>query len=191
MEAEFQFECAVCREKYASVKDLECHWTVHFQHSALERPEEVEKPKPSIFECDKCKFKAKLSFALKLHIRDKHCEKTNEIHPYVENLTTSATKRKKIAANKCPKCEYQSTRKCKLQRHIKVVHDKIKDHHCKVCEYKARDICRLQRHVESVHVRTKSHKCPKCDFAAARKDNLTQHIRAVHDKIKDVSSLQL
>ena len=72
-----------------------------------------------------------------------------------------------------------------LQRHIKMVHDKIKDIQCHLCEYKCSYSTHLQQHIKAVHNKIKDVQCPQCEFKCSVNGNLQTHIKMVHDKIKD------
>jgi hypothetical protein len=87
---------------------------------------------------------------------------------------------------KCDKCEYSSCNKDKLQRHIKQVHEQIKDHKCDKCEYACSTIDDLKRHIKQVHDKIKDHKCDKCEYSCSANSTLKDHINQVHLKIKDI-----
>ena len=76
-----------------------------------------------------------------------------------------------------------------LQRHIKAVHDKIKDCVCDRvgCEYKCSLDSALQMHIKAVHDKIKDCVCDRddCKQKFSSDSNLQQHIKQVHDKIKD------
>jgi len=52
---------------------------------------------------------------------------------------------------KCDKCDYKTVDKKKIKRHIKAVHDKIKDFECDKCDYKCSINSHLKRHINSIH----------------------------------------
>ena len=85
----------------------------------------------------------------------------------------------------CEKCNYETKEKHNLTRHIKSVHDKIKDFKCDKCEYVCSTICSLKSHIKSVHDKIKDFKCDKCEYVCSITSHLKEHIKAVHDKIKD------
>ena len=87
----------------------------------------------------------------------------------------------------CEKCNYKCNQSNTLQRHIKMVHGKIKDFKCTKCEYKSSDNGNLQRHINSVHLKIKDHVCEyeNCDMKFSENGNLQTHIKQVHDKNKD------
>ncbi len=85
----------------------------------------------------------------------------------------------------CDKCNKVFTAKSDLKRHIKHVHDKIKDIKCDKCEYTCSNITNLKRHIKSIHDKIKDIKCDKCGFVFSTNENLKQHIKQFHNKIKD------
>ena len=86
---------------------------------------------------------------------------------------------------KCDLCEYKTSRNNNLKKHIKQVHDKIKDVLCNLCDFKCSTNGHLQRHIKQVHNKIKDVQCDKCDFKCSTNSDLTRHIKQVHDKIKD------
>jgi len=86
---------------------------------------------------------------------------------------------------KCDLCEYKCASNYHLQRHIKHIHDKIKDYECEKCEYKCSENGTLQRHIKQVHDKIKDYECEKCEYTCSQNGDLQTHIKAVHDKIKD------
>jgi hypothetical protein len=82
-------------------------------------------------------------------------------------------------------CEYTCATNGHLQRHIKQVHDQIKDFKCEICDFKCSENCTLQRHIKAVHDQIKDFECEKCDFKCSTNEILQNHIKRVHDQIKD------
>ena len=88
---EQNYECTICFEKYSTIKDLEDHWALHFNHygAIMEEEEEGKEKiittpqrvavdsKQELKHCNQCTFKTKLSFALKMHVRRTHIEKSS------------------------------------------------------------------------------------------------------------------
>lgn len=91
---------------------------------------------------------------------------------------------------KCTQCDYKSAQKSKLTRHIKSVHNKIKDIECTQCDYKCSRKSSLNIHIKQVHDKIKDIKCPQCDYKCSTKGSLNRHIKMVHDKIKDIECHQ-
>jgi len=84
-------------------------------------------------------------------------------------------------------CEFTCSQKGTLKRHIKMVHDRIKDIQCPQCAYTCSQKGDLNKHIKQVHDRIKDIQCPQCAYTCSRKSDLNQHIKMVHDKVKDVS----
>ena len=85
----------------------------------------------------------------------------------------------------CVECDYKCAINSTLQRHIKQVHNQIKDYKCELCEYKCSSNSDLQKHIKAVHDNIKDFECDKCDFKCAINSHLQRHIKMVHDQIKD------
>jgi hypothetical protein len=86
---------------------------------------------------------------------------------------------------KCELCEYTCRSNWDLQKHIKMIHDKIKDYECDLCEYKCSQNSNLQQHIKIVHDKSKDYECDKCEFKCSINSHLQTHIKMVHYKIKD------
>jgi uncharacterized Zn-finger protein len=86
-------------------------------------------------------------------------------------------------------CNYTSSRKGDLQKHIKAVHDQIRDFKCdsECCNYTCSENETLQAHIKAVHDNIKNFKCDRegCDFRCSTNSNLQVHIKAVHYNIKN------
>jgi very-short-patch-repair endonuclease len=72
-----------------------------------------------------------------------------------------------------------------LNRHIKAVHNKIKDIECDQCDCKYSTNGELKRHIEMVHNNIKDFECDQCDYKCYTNGSLKAHVKQVHDKIKD------
>jgi len=89
----------------------------------------------------------------------------------------------------CDRCEYSCNNSGNFKRHIKQVHDKIKDFVCDRddCKMAFSTKCDLQRHIKQVHDKIKDFVCDRddCKMAFSTNRDLKRHIKQVHDKIKD------
>jgi hypothetical protein len=85
----------------------------------------------------------------------------------------------------CNQCDYKCSENGNLQKHIKSVHDKIKDYECELCEYKCSENGTLQKHIKSVHDKIKDYECELCEYKCSENGTLLQHIKSVHNQIKD------
>ena len=68
------------------------------------------------------------------------------------------------------------TIKRSLDKHVTVVHEKIKPFVCESCGYTAGGRATLKRHFEVVHEKKKPFKCIYCDFRTALNANLKKHM---------------
>ena len=71
--------------------------------------------------------------------------------------------------HKCVKCDYKCSSSTHLNRHIKMVHDKIKDHACTKCDSKFSSSSDLKVHI---HDKIKDFECPTCDYTCSCSSNL-------------------
>jgi hypothetical protein len=118
-----------------------------------------------VTECSVCFLQADSYASLKKHWMkhlspsENESEEDEEMTLGTEELECDRKKQKtpNIKVKKCPHCEYVTCQSRALVRHIKNVHNKLKDM-----------------------------KCSECEFASNNKHHLLQHIKAVHDKIKDI-----
>ena len=86
---------------------------------------------------------------------------------------------------KCEKCDYKTDVKSSLNRHIKSVHDGVKDILCPDCDFKCSFNGNLKQHIKSIHTKIKDFECDICDFKCNSKNYLTKHINRVHHEIRD------
>ena len=79
----------------------------------------------------------------------------------------------------CPECEYITTTKVYLKKHIEAVHLKIKEYGCSLCDYRAFAKYGMQRHEQSVH---KLFWCFKCGLNFPSVENFNVHCEAQHPR---------
>jgi hypothetical protein len=72
-------------------------------------------------------------------------------------------------------CGYASEQKGNLKRHIKIVHDKIKDFKCDKCVYETSESGNLKKHIKMVHDKIKDFKCDKCEYITSTNGHLNRH----------------
>lgn len=89
-------------------------------------------------------------------------------------------------------CDYQCSSNKLLKKHVKAVHDKIKDNICpyEECGFSASSKGDLKQHLKAVHDKIKDVECDKCEYKCSDRSSLKIHIKAVHDKIKDFECSQ-
>jgi len=115
------------------------------------------------------------------------CDKCNKVFTTKSDLKRHIKHvHDKIKDIKCDKCEYTCSTNTRLKLHIKSVHEKIKDFKCDKCHYMCSTNGDLKQHIKQVHDKIKNFKCDVCSYTCSTKDNLRQHIKQVHEKIKDI-----
>ena len=72
-------------------------------------------------------------------------------------------------------CGFASEHKCSLKRHIKMIHDKIKDFKCNNCEFKTSRSDQLKTHIKMIHDKIKDFKCDRCEFKTSTNGDLKKH----------------
>ena len=89
---------------------------------------------------------------------------------------------------KCDQCLYETSERSNLRRHIKAVHDKIRNHVCNDCGFSANQKANLMRHIELVHMKIKHQVCRECGYVAYHKSRLKEHMKKVHEKTPNLVS---
>ena len=79
-------------------------------------------------------------------------------------------------------CIYTTTHEFGMGRHIKAMHDKIKDFKCDKCKYACSDEYALKKHIKHIHDKIKDFKCDKCKYECSTNRDLKRHKKKVHDK---------
>ena len=90
---------------------------------------------------------------------------------------------KKPAHFPCNKCNYVASYRPHLKRHIKTVHDKIKDFACSLCTFRSGHRESLRKHIQAVHDKIKDATCKYCEYKTSRGDTLKQHVKKHHGNI--------
>ena len=147
------------------------------------------------FKCRKCPYTAPNISRLKQHfkgvhdrIKDHVCGICGYATPHKVNLTKHNIMQHGIGEKKykCKQCSVRVPFRSDLVRHIKNVHDKIKDNVCADCGYATSEKGALKRHRNMVHkMGEKKFKCDKCPFKSYNNYELTRHTSRVHDKVRN------
>ena len=80
----------------------------------------------------------------------------------------------------CDKCEFKGINIDALKKHIKSVHEKIKDIVCQLCDYTCSLKGSLDSHIKSVHLKLKNYICEECGYSTFQKNCLRIHQQSVH-----------
>ena len=76
---------------------------------------------------------------------------------------------------KCNQCEYASSVKSSLMRHLKI-HSGEKLNKCNQCDYASSQAGHLKTHLKT-HSGEKSNKCNQCDYASSQAGDLRTHLK--------------
>ena len=69
-----------------------------------------------------------------------------------------------------------------LKQHIQTVHEGLKPHKCGTCGKAFSQSGDLNRHISAVHGGEKNHKCEKCEKVFSNTSYLKKHVKAIHEK---------
>lgn len=92
-----------------------------------------------------------------------------------------------IKDNICDQCDYKCYTTADLNKHIKLVHDKIKDFECDKCNYICSNNNALNSHIIQVHDKIFNLKCDKCDYKCVNNSTLNRHKNICTGKFKGSS----
>ena len=65
----------------------------------------------------------------------------------------------------CSRCDSTFADASHLRTHVRMVHEKRRDHTCPHCPATFAQACDLARHVRTVHEKRREHTCPHCAAA--------------------------
>ena len=69
-----------------------------------------------------------------------------------------------------------------MNRHIRTVHEKQKDHKCDLCGNEYFEKKRLSEHIKRDHDKIRDEKCNQCGKQYFTKELLKSHVRNIHSK---------
>jgi len=86
--------------------------------------------------------------------------------------------------HKCEQCDFYSTTKSNLKKHVQSQHDGIR-YQCPHCDHTTSQKIRLKSHILSKHDNNDHYEyhCEKCAYRTNDKPNLNRHIASQHDGI--------
>ena len=101
--------------------------------------------------CGKCSFKTASRNRLKKHIEVLHdevenfnCKLSDNREP--ENIIETSEEAKRFA---CALCDFKTKKRYVLLKHVKAIHDKIKDLSCGLCDFTTIWKDSLQKHIKA------------------------------------------
>ena len=148
------------------------------ENTVLEVISDINKQYQKCHICEKFFENLEMHFAAS-HIKEEIGETSKVQTIYTENFEDTPD------SKMCRFCRKFFNRKRDLKRHIKTVHEGIKDHHCSFCEKSFSRADRLNSHVKLVHEGMKDHVCSHCKNWFTTAQSLKIHVKAVHEGIKE------
>ena len=86
----------------------------------------------------------------------------------------------------CEECEYVTRHKDNFHRHKKIVHLKMRGHGCDLCDRTFRDRCDLKKHIKRIHENIKDfmktnsatkYSCEECGYVTGHITNFQRHTK--------------
>jgi len=111
------------------------------------------------YQCEQCDYVSKFRLSLNEHVSSVH-----------ENISI-----------KCGFCDYETKYKSDIYTHMKYVHRNADKLQCHICEFQTTKKYCLDRHIQGMHVKTNL-QCDQCSFVTTWKNTLKQHVLTVHNQ---------
>ena len=169
------YKCDKCSKSFTTQEAIEAHEKmIHIR----ERP----------FKCDICNKAFTFEDYLVNHIQMIHtfkcdqCEKT-----FLSSIGLDNHKLKKHMpiddvkiSFPCAQCDKRFSKASEVTKHVKEIHQKIKEFPCKKCEKSFVQFSELKQHFEKVHVQARDHVCKDCGKTFHSEKVLKVHVETVH-----------
>ena len=139
--------------------------------------------------CKKCDYIGRPN-ALKSHFESRHTGNKIEACPYCGEIfknvkghleRTQCGREIKVVNIKvpCPYCSKHLSTRDQLKKHVKVIHNQVRDKQCDQCDYNTYDAGNLRLHVNKQHLGITAEKqpCPHCNKNVG---NLPHHVGIYH-----------
>jgi len=199
------YTCEICKMKFVGIRTLRRHMTIEHQSVNLYTKEKKMVPchicgklvgEPSlrghiknihsteIHKCDYCDFTTNRAMKVRVHMKKhlrpaKPCPECGKLVKSLAQhfrLNCSSTAQKERFP--CPICEKTFSKKDGMQKHVRHVHDNVKNILCNFCDYKTNSSFNLRLHISKMH--TKEELEVECQFCNIKTRGLEYHLKIYH-----------
>lgn len=199
------YSCEICKMKFVGIRTLRRHMTMEHQSVNLYTKEKKMVPchicgklvgEPSlrghiknihsteIHKCDYCDFTTNRAMKVRVHMKKhlrpaKPCPECGKLVKSLAQhfrLNCSSTAQKERFP--CPICEKTFSKKDGMQKHVRHVHDNVKNILCNFCDYKTNSSFNLRLHISKMH--TKEELEVECQFCHVKTRGLEYHLKIYH-----------
>ena len=106
--------------------------------------------------------------------------------PKVIPINLEHSSNKQIHENKCEQCGKVFAFRNSLIKHIKVIHEGLKNYVCQICNKAFSHKNHLKGHIEAIHEGKEgvyNYKCKYCERGFMRSSGLTMHVKNSHNTV--------
>ena len=172
-------ELLVCPHCGKTVRQLSLSKHINMLHTA------------DIKHCTMCSYTTRNKHTMTKHFKLIHTESmlkpciicgkvVKDVTSHVSN--SSCGQREKT--EQCIPCDIKFYRRNQLDRHVRRIHDKVKDKPCPKCPYTTYSSHNLRLHITNIHDKTTMFQmCPHCE---KKTGNLERHISTYHCEQTDI-----
>ncbi|KAL7732220.1 hypothetical protein ACLKA6_018459 [Drosophila palustris] len=184
------FECSICGRNFLFESRLTKHWRTHEKRknkatassTTTETDGDAQKKEKEPEAVMKVpNIPAKLKDPRRVEVVDISQLAGTAFNPFPSLSKSSKTPQEDFAKNegqhKCPECGKNFNKKKGIKRHIKTVHDKVKDFACRFCPKRFSKSNHL-RHHEYTHTGEKPYECIVCNKTFRHDATLRKHMKS-------------
>mmetsp|Transcript_16336 Transcript_16336/g.28234 ORF Transcript_16336/g.28234 Transcript_16336/m.28234 type:complete len:307 (-) Transcript_16336:1295-2215(-) len=153
------FPCPVCNKEFTQSSSLKRH--IDLVHEKR-------------YKCTLCTREFKKASQLVLHTEVAHSKKAKIDTKASDNLM-------------CHICHKDFGQKSDLTRHVRTVHEGLKQFKCNICSKRFSGSASLKNHVRAIHENVRFF-CDKCGREFSRQDSLQRHLLNIHNQTDDKSN---
>ena len=159
------YTCSICKRTYVRKAALLRHEATHADTSDYCSSNgkllgnasiaQCKENNENLFACPVCDYRSSQLSDVNIHLTI-HTEDTHKLL-------------------NCSKCEYSCTSHNSFKKHMQI-HNVNVTFYCPECDYESSRKDALKRHMVTIHNVNVTFSCPECDYVSSRKDNLKRHM---------------